>query len=72
LGKAGFLCVDLPIQYGGCCGGFNMSVMVIEVLSQRGFVALATNVSVHSDIVVPYLSRLGNEYQKQKWLPLLA
>jgi acyl-CoA dehydrogenase len=49
-----------------------MSVMVIEVLSQRGFVALATNVSVHSDIVVPYLSHLGNEYQKQKWLPLLA
>jgi acyl-CoA dehydrogenase len=72
LGKAGFLCVDMPIEYGGCGGDLNMSAMVIEVLSQRGFAALATNVSVHSDIVAPYISHLGNEAQKKQWLPLLA
>jgi len=30
---------------------------------------LATNVSIHSDIVIPYLLHLGTEEQKQQWLP---
>lgn len=72
LGRAGFLCVDMPLEYGGCGGDFNMSAIVIEVLSLRGYAALATNVSVHSDIVAPYIAHLGNDAQKSKWLPLLA
>ena len=24
---------------------------------------------VHSDIIAPYIARIGNEEQKQKWLP---
>lgn len=72
LGRAGFLCVDLPLEYGGCGGGFELSAMVVDVLSQRGYAALATNVSVHSDIVAPYIAHLGNDEQKSKWLPLLA
>lgn len=72
LGRAGFLCVDMPIEYGGCGGDFNMSAIVVEILSQRGYAALATNVSVHSDIVAPYIAHLGNEEQKSQWLPKLA
>ena len=71
-GKAGFLCVDIPLEYGGCGGDFNLCAIVIEVLSLRGYAALATNISVHSDIVAPYIAHLGNEEQKSKWLPLLA
>jgi acyl-CoA dehydrogenase len=71
-GKAGFLAVDMPIEYGGCGGDLSLSATVIEVLSMRGYAALATNVSVHSDIVTPYITNLGSEAQKQKWLPLLA
>lgn len=71
-GRAGFLCVDMPMEYGGCGGDFNMSAIVVEILSQRGYAALATNVSVHSDIVAPYIAHLGNEEQKLKWLPKLA
>lgn len=72
MGDAGFLCVDVPEEYGGCGGDFELSALVVDVLSQRGFAALATNVSVHSDIVTPYITDLGNEKQKQHWLPKLV
>lgn len=71
-GQAGFLCVDVDEVYGGCAGDFTLSALVVKVLSQRGFAALATNVSVHSDIVTPYISHLGSEAQKQYWLPKLV
>lgn len=71
MGEAGFLCVDVPTQYGGCGADFSYSVEVVTALSKRGFSALATNVSVHSDIVTPYIVNLGNEQQKQMWLPKL-
>lgn len=72
LGEAGFLCIDVPTEYGGLGGDFELSALVVEVMSLRGFAALATNVSVHSDIVTPYITHLGNEKQKQQWLPKLA
>ena len=71
MGDAGFLCVDIDEAYGGCGGDFALSALVVQVLSMRGFAALATNVSVHSDIVAPYIAHLGNEAQKQHWLPKL-
>ena len=72
MGNAGFLCVDVEEAYGGCGGDFSLSAMVIQTLSQRGFAALATNVSVHSDIVAPYIAHLGTQAQKQHWLPKLV
>lgn len=72
MGEAGILCVDAPAEYGGCAGDFTLSVAVIESLSRRGFAALATNISVHSDIVTPYITHLGTEAQKQYWIPKLV
>lgn len=72
LGEAGFLSVDVPIEYGGCGADFSYSVEVVSALSRRGFSALATNVSVHSDIVTPYIVHLGSEQQKRRWLPKLV
>src|SRR5699024_553430 len=37
-----------------------------------GFGALASNLSVHSDIVAPYILHLGSEEQKQTWLPKMV
>ncbi|MDX1635617.1 MAG: acyl-CoA dehydrogenase family protein [Marinobacter sp.] len=72
LGQAGVLCVDMPEQYGGCGVPFEFSVAVGEEIARLGFGALATNVMVHSDIVAPYLSHMGNEEQRQQWLPRMA
>lgn len=72
MGQAGFLCVDVDEAYGGCGGDLALSALVVQTLSQRGFAALATNVSVHSDIVTPYISHLGSDAQKAHWLPKLV
>ena len=72
MGQAGFLCVDVDEAYGGCGGDLALSALVVQTLSLRGFAALATNVSVHSDIVTPYISHLGTEQQKAHWLPKLV
>ena len=72
LGEAGFLCVDVDPEYGGAGADFEWSVEVVQMMARMGYGALATNVSVHSDIVTPYIAHLGTEAQKQYWLPRLA
>jgi acyl-CoA dehydrogenase len=69
LGAQGFLCVDTPSEYGGYDVSFEMSSIVVEQIAYAGFLALASAVSVHSDIVAPYILHLGSEQQKQRWLP---
>lgn len=71
LGDAGLLCVDMPEEYGGYGAPFEFSVAVCEEMSRLGFASLAGSVAVHSDIVAPYLLRIGTEEQKKRWLPAL-
>jgi alkylation response protein AidB-like acyl-CoA dehydrogenase len=68
IGEAGFLCVDIPEQYGGFGAHFIFSATIIEELARAGCAALASNVSVHSDICAPYILHAGTEEQKQKYL----
>ena len=72
LGNAGLLCVDAPVDFGGCAAPFQYSVIVGEEMARMGFGALSTNVMVHSDIVAPYVAHLGNDEQKQQWLPKMV
>ncbi|XOV87495.1 MAG: acyl-CoA dehydrogenase family protein [Pseudomonadota bacterium] len=72
LGENGFLCVDMPSAYGGYDASFEMSCVVVEEISRAGYGALASGVSVHSDIVAPYILHLGTEAQKQRWLPKMV
>lgn len=68
-GEQGLLCVDVPEQYGGAGADFTLSTVVVEEIAHAGFGGLASAVSVHSDIVAPYILHLGSEAQKQRWLP---
>lgn len=68
----GLLCVDLPEEYGGIGAPFEFSVAVLEECSRMGFMSLASNLSVHSDIATPYILHLGSEEQKRKYLPRMA
>ncbi len=72
LGENGFLCVDVPEAYGGFGADFRLSAVIVEEASRLGFGALASNLSVHSDIVAPYILHLGTEEQKQVWLPKMV
>jgi acyl-CoA dehydrogenase len=72
MGEAGLLCVDQPEEYGGAGVPFEFSMIVLEEAARLGFLALASNLTVHSDIVAPYVLHLGNAEQKKYWLPKLA
>jgi acyl-CoA dehydrogenase len=72
LGENGLLCVDMPEEYGGMGAPFEFSMVVIEEVARLGFLSLASNLSVHSDIAAPYILHLGTETQKQKYLPRMA
>ena len=72
LGENGFLCVDLPEEYGGYGAPFEFSCIVAEETSRAGYGALSSGVSVHSDIVAPYILNLGTEEQRQRFLPKMA
>ncbi len=72
MGENGLLCVDQPEEYGGIGAPFAFSMVVIEEVSRAGYMALASNLTVHSDIVAPYILHLGTEAQKQDYLPRMA
>ncbi|PCJ45105.1 MAG: acyl-CoA dehydrogenase, partial [Moraxellaceae bacterium] len=72
MGENGFLCVDVPEEYGGYGADFQLSVIITEEFGRAGYAALCTAFSVHSDIVAPYVVHMGSEEQKQYWLPKLV
>ena len=67
MGEQGFLCMDVPEEYGGLGGDFLYSVIVAEELTRGGVTGLAA--SLHSDICVPYITSFGSEELKQRFLP---
>jgi alkylation response protein AidB-like acyl-CoA dehydrogenase len=67
-GEAGLLCFDVPEEHGGAgVTDFRYNVVLSEEQTRSG--ASGPGFSVHSDIIVPYLTSLGTEEQKQRWLP---
>jgi len=65
-GQEGLLCVTLPTEYGGGGGDFGHSSIIAEEMAYAG---VSISFGLHSDIVAPYIARLGTEAQKRKWLP---
>ncbi|WP_371100168.1 acyl-CoA dehydrogenase family protein [Streptomyces sp. PU_AKi4] len=67
-GRRGLLGMAVGEEYGG--GGtddFRYSAVLIEEFARAGASGLA--LSLHNDIVGPYLTRLATEEQKRRWLP---
>lgn len=67
LGRQGFLCTAVKPEYGGMGGDFLYSVIAAEEMAKTNHTGLA--VSLHSDVVVPYIEAFGSEAQKKKYLP---
>jgi len=67
LGEQGFLCMDIPEEYGGLGADFLYSVIMTEEMTRTNHSGLATG--LHSDIVVPYITSFGSEELKKKYLP---
>lgn len=69
-GANGFLCCNLPEEYGGAGADFLYNVVLHEELAR----ALATGpgFAVHSDMVATYILGFGTDAQKADWLPRMA
>ena len=72
MGEQGLLCVGIPEAYGGFESDFLFSSVIAEELSRANVAALATNTTVHSDIVAHYVLNAGTEEQKLKYLPKMV
>lgn len=72
LGENGFLCIDLPEEYGGYGVPTHYSLMLVEESARAGYGALSTAISCHSEIAAPYILNIGSEAQKQYWLPKMV
>ena len=72
LGENGFLCVDVPEEYGGYGVPTEYSLMLVEESARAGYGALSTAISCHSEIAAPYILHIANEEQKQHWLPKMV
>jgi len=67
MGDQGFLCMDVPEEYGGLGADFLYSVILTEELARTNHSGLAA--PLHSNIVVPYISSFASEDLKKKYLP---
>jgi alkylation response protein AidB-like acyl-CoA dehydrogenase len=67
-GKQGFLGMAVPEEYGG---GGNPDFRYNTIITEETIAGLYSGIgfALHNDIVAPYLLRLANEEQKQRWLP---
>ena len=68
-GRQGFLGLDVPEKYGGNdAGDFRFNAVFAEELAKVS-VGLASCLTIHTDVVAPYLLDLGTDAQKERWLP---
>lgn len=70
-GEQGLLCFDVPEEYGGPgIKDFRYNMIVAEEASR--VLASGLGFPVHTDIIVPYITQLGTDEQKRRWLPGLV
>jgi acyl-CoA dehydrogenase len=70
MGAQGYLCMTIDPAFGGQGGDLLYTVIQIEELCKRGLNCVYTR--LHSDVVAPYLERLGSEEIKKAYLPVCA
>ncbi|HEY0939761.1 MAG TPA: acyl-CoA dehydrogenase family protein [Steroidobacter sp.] len=69
--EAGLLCPTMPVEYGGAGVDKIFSVVLFEAFAHK-HVSAMLGMSLHSEIVAPYILHYGSEALKQKYLPPMA
>ncbi|HRD27776.1 MAG TPA: acyl-CoA dehydrogenase family protein [Caulobacter sp.] len=69
-GELGLLCFRAPEAYGGANADILFSVALMEEQVRAGVVG--PMMSLHNDVVAPYVERYGSEAQKARVLPRMA
>ncbi|MCE9499263.1 MAG: acyl-CoA dehydrogenase family protein [Leptospira sp.] len=66
-GQNGLLCPDFPEEYGGSGADFLYNAIIIEESAKVGNSGFF--LSLHNDIIAPYISEYANDEQKKRWMP---
>lgn len=66
-GANGLLCPDVPEEYGGSGVDFLFNAIIIEEAAKVGNSGFF--ISLHNDVIAPYVSTYANDEQKKRWLP---
>lgn len=69
-GREGLLCATMDPEWGGGGGDFGHAAVIVEEIGRSGVSGLGFG--LHSDVVAPYIERLGTPEQKAQWLPRCA
>jgi len=69
-GELGLLCMSMPAEYGGGGGDILHSIAVMEEQVRAG--VNAPMLSLHNDVVAPYILRYGSQAQRSYALPRMA
>lgn len=65
LGENGFLCVDVPEEYGGYGAPIEYSLMLVQETAYAGLSSLAIAIGGQSELVSPYIQK---GLRKLKWI----
>lgn len=72
-GQQGFLCMDVPEEYGGAgVKDFRYNMILGEETWASGATGVGVGFGLHNDVAVPYLLHYANEEQKRRWLPAVV
>ncbi|MBW0435748.1 acyl-CoA dehydrogenase family protein [Leptospira yasudae] len=66
-GANGLLCPNIPAEYGGSDADFLYNVIIIEESAKVGNSGFF--ISLHNDVIAPYISSYADDSQKKRWLP---
>lgn len=66
-GAAGFLCSNVPEEFGGAGADYRYNAVFTEELGRVG--ATGPGFAVHSDMAANYILNFATPEQKQRWLP---
>ena len=69
-GELGLLCMSAPETYGGSNANVLHSIVLMEEQVRAG--VESPMLSLHNDVVAPYITRYGTEAQKNRVLPRMA
>jgi len=69
-GAGGFLGLQVPEAYGGAgVSDFRFNAILAEEAHRVGAASVALAITLHNDVVLPYLLDAGNDEQRARWLP---
>ena len=67
-GDNGFLCMDLPEEFGGMnLKDFRYNAIIAEEMIKQG--ASGPGFVLHNDVMAPYFTAYFNDEQKARWMP---